>query len=344
MLRVLLAALVAVFVTIPVTAQVVTSPTLLPDVHNDGLIRMDKMASKVTPTLKKGTTVIECSRVPPYTYAVQGTPCPVPMRSITSSAKVNGAVKLQDASNLIVTGAYRGIETYPTGTYKDLTVDNLHLLDLGREGVRLQGKVANLAFRHFRIEKNATLNTGKDLPEGFHVQNGNGLLLEDGYIGGMRMGACKYCNGDGIAIEKGVTNVTIRRVVSENHSDSAFDILKGSNIILDDVTGRKAARCVKTGAVNVVVTKITCVGVQTAIELHGNDITIDTLVYDPGARTAKGWLFSTEVGDAGQATLTVKRCMAPDGGPIKLPSKDSIWLGQGKGVIVNLGPTCKQPK
>lgn len=248
-----------------------------------------------------------------------------------------------DKQPLQINGSYLAITTGPRGIYHNLVLDGFRVLGSKREGVRVEGDVRNVTFRHFDIQHDASINRPPDLPTGFNVRSGSGILIEDGHISGNRMTGLKYPNGDGLNIEKGVTNVTIRRVVSENHSDSAFDLLKGSNIRLENVTGRNAARCVKTGAVHVVVTNITCVGVQTAIELHGNDITIDTLVYDPGGRTAKSWLFSTNAGSAGQASLTVKRCMAPNGGPIRLPTADSIWLAKGKGVTVSLGPSCRRP-
>lgn len=141
--------------------------------------------------------------------------------------------------------------------------------------------------------------------------------------------------------QQGCANVTVRRVRSIGASDSAFDLLKGAKNRLEDVTGKDAARCIKSGAVKVAGTTEACIGTRTAIELHGNNLTVHTLTYDSDTRTAKSWLFSAVAGLAGKATLTVKRCVSPTGGPIRLPTRE--WLAKEKSVSVNLRRSCLMP-
>lgn len=267
---------------------------------------------------------------------------PPQARTVLAGRARDGVVGWADAARLAplyVGGAYRAID----GVARDVTVDGLYADGLVRGGVRLRKGSRNVTLRRFRLVHGAAPNAAPHLPEGIDIQGCTGCTIEDGYLSGYRSTGMAYPNGDGLNVEHGVSDLVLRRITSEGQSDSAFDLLKGGRIRGYDLVGRDSTRCVKTGALDVVVTTVTCVGVRTAIELHGGSITIGTLVYGPGGRTTRSWLFTTEAGAHGPTLLKVERCVAPDGGPVRLPSADSVWLVQGRGVTVDLGPSCRDP-
>lgn len=261
-------------------------------------------------------------------------PTPPQARTVLLGRNRDGVVSWKRAAALAplhVRGAYRVID----GVAADVTLDGLYADGIGRTGVRLAKGSRNVTIRNFRLEHGPTPNVSPHLPEGIDLQGCVHCVIEDGYISGFRTTGMAYPNGDGLNVEHGDEDITIRRVVSENHSDSAFDWLKGSNIRGYDLTGRDAARCLKTGAFGAYISALTCVDTRTAVEFHGGDIIIDVLDVSYVRRTAPSWVISMEAG-GGANRITIRECRFHG----TLPA-GSVVVAKGPGVTADLGPTCR---
>lgn len=132
-------------------------------------------------------------------------------------------------------------------------------------------------------------------------------------------------------------------VDSRDHSDAAFDRIKGRDILIEDSTGAYWSRCNKTGAANLVAVRLTCIGKQTAIEFYGGDASYDGLTVDLAGRTGKTWVFSLAAG-SGKNLVKLRNCRFTDsikpGGKLGPLSKESIFMGKGPGVAVDADASC----
>jgi Right handed beta helix region len=160
--------------------------------------------------------------------------------SVTTVPAQNGAYLIKGIVSDIrigpvaVTQAYRAIESADNSIANNLTIDGFIASDIQRDGIRLR-QANNTNIRNFSITMQSTPQTGTHLPQGIALYAGNGIAIRDGRVSGFRMASVPgaYPNGDGIAAEREVTNLTIERVVSSNNSDAGFD-LKSSGTVLDN--------------------------------------------------------------------------------------------------------------
>jgi len=363
-----LVALVCTFACTPAFAQAkavqtVTLSAPLVDSNRDGKVTVSAQAKALGVPARSVLTL--CAGTA-YTYAVNGAPCPViptttkrpvlaspaPEASFVTVAapKKNGALKLADAAKgrYRVTGpAFRVIETYKDGVYKDLIIDGLDA-DTTRDGIRLQGKVERVTIRNVTIRHAATPNVSPDLPECVAIRNGIDVRLEhircDGfYMTDKAGGSPNFAyprNGDIVAIESGVGPVYIDDLVGIGASDSLLDFLKGHGLTVGRAYGRQVARCLKSGAVNVHIAVLDCGDTRASgIEVKGNDAVVDLFRYDFNGMTRPITVFSAEKGTTKSASLTVPACEFTGKAPVGTKLKVA-----GPGTSINLGPSCTLPK
>lgn len=137
---------------------------------------------------------------------------------------------------LAVSGSYRVVESSKNLRMRNLRIQGLVGTDLQRDGVRLRGDIDGATIQNFRLAMRRQPQTEPNLPIGIAVQGGRGITISDGEVSGFQMVRVpgKYTNGDGIAAERKVQDLTIVRVVSKNNSDGGFD-LKSGNTKLDQL-------------------------------------------------------------------------------------------------------------
>lgn len=148
---------------------------------------------------------------------------------------IKGTVSDLTIGPVEVAGPYRAIESATDSIANNLSVVGFTATDIQRDGMRLRN-VNNATISDFRLAMRDTPQSGTNLPQGIALYAGDGITLSNGNVSGFRMEsvAGKYPNGDGIAAERAVTNLTIERVVSSNNSDAGFD-LKSSGTVLNDL-------------------------------------------------------------------------------------------------------------
>lgn len=156
---------------------------------------------------------------------------------------LSGDVENQVIGPLQVSGWFRAIETKKGTRIRNLTIQGVTATDLQRDGIRIRGDVDGVNIRDFRLQMRGEPQSPPNLPIGIAVQTGHGITISDGNISGFQMVRIKgkYTNGDGIASERPVDGLTIRRVVSTDNSDGGFD-LKSRNTDLDDLTSARNGR------------------------------------------------------------------------------------------------------
>jgi len=147
---------------------------------------------------------------------------------------IKGPVSGLTIGPVTVTGAYRAIESADGSAVSNLNIIGFTATDIQRDGIRLRN-ANSTTISDFRIAMRDTPQSGTNLPQGIALYAGDGIAVRNGNISGFRMDSVpgKYPNGDGIAAEREVTNLTIERVVSSNNSDAGFD-LKSSGTVLND--------------------------------------------------------------------------------------------------------------
>ena len=135
---------------------------------------------------------------------------------------------------LTVSGSYRVVESGKNLRMRNLRIKGLVGTDLQRDGIRLRGDIDGATIQNFKLTMRRQPQTEPNLPIGIAVQGGRGITISDGEVSGFQMVRVpgKYTNGDGIAAERKVQDLTIVRVVSRNNSDGGFD-LKSGNTKLD---------------------------------------------------------------------------------------------------------------
>ncbi len=148
---------------------------------------------------------------------------------------IKGAVSGLTIGPVAVAGAYRAIESADGSSASDLNIVGFTATDIQRDGIRLRN-ASSTTISDFRIAMRDTPQSGTNLPQGIALYAGDGITVRDGSVSGFRMDSVpgKYPNGDGVAAERAVANLTIERVVSSNNSDAGFD-LKSSGTVLNDL-------------------------------------------------------------------------------------------------------------
>ena len=163
----------------------------------------------------------------------------------SSSRAINaaGTIESSTVGPVNVTGASYAFFTWNDSYIRNLAISNIKVTEARREGIRLRGNVDGVTIRDFSIRMRDVPETGSNLPEGIKISEGQNIVIEDGCISNFKMVevAGTYTNGDGIAAERPVNNLTIRRVSANDNSDAGFD-LKSNNTFMYDTRAERNFR------------------------------------------------------------------------------------------------------
>ncbi len=249
-----------------------------------------------------------------------------------SAPGVNGAARFtKSAENVtigpvIVTDAYRAVETDQGVVIRDLRIVGLTGRNLQRDGIRLRD-VTGAEIAHFDLTMRAEPQTGEHLPEGIAIYAGSHIVIRDGQVSGFRMAPVPgvYGNGDGVATEP-KSSGQILRVRSSNNTDGCFD-LKGVWTLADLI----GEACGKSFRFWNTITAGTLTSIESGAAVHLASravVTIDRLV----VRSSKpGPVIVTE----GKATLTIREC------DLSGVAKGSTLVQyNGRENTIRLGPGC----
>lgn len=242
---------------------------------------------------------------------------------------IRGAVSDLTIGPLAITGAYRAIESTKGSIARNLRVVGFTANDIQRDGIRLH-RANDTTIRDFRIAMRHTPQTGKNLPQGIALYAGDDITIRDGRISGFRMAGVpgRYPNGDGIAAERAVTNLTIERVISSNNSDAGFD-LKSSGTWVDDLVANDNHRGFRFWGKARAGT-LTSNNSRSAAFWFGKDasVTIDHVIVT--SRTSAP-VFMIEGADR----VIVKSCT------LHVPAGTKLAVGARSAVQITLGRGCK---
>jgi hypothetical protein len=157
--------------------------------------------------------------------------------------ELKGVVQNAVIGPFSVANVFRAIESDKTVKIRNLAINGVTASMLQRDGIRIRGDAAGINIRNFRLAMRATPQSGRNLPIGIAVQEGQDISIADGSISGFRMIAVpgEYTNGDGIAAERPVTGLSIARVRAFDNSDGGFD-LKSSATTLDQLVAERNGR------------------------------------------------------------------------------------------------------
>lgn len=167
---------------------------------------------------------------------------PLRLPGVNGAALLRGTVDGATIGPARVDDAYRAVESTRDSAVTRLRITGLVATGLERDGIRLrQGDEIDIG--GFDLAMGDTPQVPPHLPEGIAIVRGSDITIHDGRVSGFRMERVegKYTNGDGIALEGGVRNATIARVVAENNSDGGFD-LKSVDTRLEDTIARNNSR------------------------------------------------------------------------------------------------------
>lgn len=167
------------------------------------------------------------------------------MKAGGGEAEINlkGVMENTVVGPLTVSGSYRVVESGKNLSMRNLRIQGLVGTELQRDGIRLRGDIDGATIQNFKLSMRGQPQTDPNLPIGIAVQSGRGIKISDGQVSGFQMVRIpgKYTNGDGIASERKVDDLTITRVVSRNNSDGGFD-LKSRNTKLDQLRSENNGR------------------------------------------------------------------------------------------------------
>ena len=156
---------------------------------------------------------------------------------------LKGMVENKTIGPLNVVGPYRIVESSKNLVTRNLRIRGITGLDLQRDGIRLRGDIDGATIQNFRLVMRRQQQSPPNLPTGIAVVSGRRVRISDGEVAGFQMVRIpgKYTNGDGIAAERQVHDLSISRVISRNNSDAGFD-LKSSPTTLDQLRAENNGR------------------------------------------------------------------------------------------------------
>lgn len=156
---------------------------------------------------------------------------------------LKGVVENKVIGPLNVVGQYRIVESAKNLVTRNLRIQGVTGTDLQRDGIRLRGDIEGATIENFRLVMRRQPQSPPQLPTGIAIASGRGIRISDGEVAGFQMVRVpgKYTNGDGIAAERPVHDLSISRVVSRNNSDAGFD-LKSSPTTLDQLRAENNGR------------------------------------------------------------------------------------------------------
>lgn len=246
---------------------------------------------------------------------------------------INGAARFVKPSEnvtigpVVVTGAFRAVETDQGVTVRNLRIDGLVGRDLQRDGIRLRNAIG-AEISNFDLRMRAEPQTGDQFPVGITIYAGENIVVRDGVVDGFRLAvpAGGFVQGDGVGTEKGVKAMRIERVTARNNGDSGFD-LKG-DVVGRDLVSERNGNGVKAWHVTSITT-LTSIDNKRAIHLPvGAKLQIDRLI---ARSAAKAHVIVVE----GKGELTIGSC------DLSGMAKGSILVQwNGSGAKLKLGPGC----
>ncbi|MEO6256507.1 MAG: hypothetical protein ABIO69_06845 [Sphingomicrobium sp.] len=156
---------------------------------------------------------------------------------------LKGMVENRVIGPLNVVGPYRIVESSKDLVLRNLRIQGVTGTDLQRDGIRIRGDAAGVTIQNFKLAMRNQQQVSPNLPTGIALSSGSGITISDGEVSGFQMVKVpgKYTNGDGIASERAVHDLTITRVVSRDNSDGGFD-LKSSPTKLDQLRSENNGR------------------------------------------------------------------------------------------------------
>lgn len=242
---------------------------------------------------------------------------------------IKGSVSGLTIGPVAVAGAYRAIESTDGSAVDSLNVTGFTATDIQRDGIRLR-TANNTTISDFRIAMRDAPQSGTHLPQGIALYAGDGIAVRNGNVSGFRMESVpgKYPNGDGIAAERAVANLTIERVVSRNNSDAGFD-LKSSGTVLNDLVAEDNHRGFRLW------------GSARAGTLTSNNSRSAAFWFGQGASVTIDHVNVTSHTDApvfvieGASSVTVNSCT------LNVPAGTKLMVGAGSAGQVTLGSGCE---
>jgi hypothetical protein len=245
------------------------------------------------------------------------------------AVSARGAVESSTVGPVNIVGASYAFYTWDDSYLRDLYISNFKVTESRREGIRLRGDVAGVTIRNFSIRMRDEPQSGSNLPEGIKINDGEDILIEDGCTSGFKMVEVEgeYTNGDGIAAERPVNNLTIRRVWANDNSDAGFD-LKSNNTYLYDTRAERNFRNYRFW------TKATTGTIYSADpgQAHvwigaGAEVVIDKLIAKSSTDIYVLWA------DYAAKSITIRSC------ELDVPNAKKFFRGSSSTKLV-LGPGC----
>jgi hypothetical protein len=267
----------------------------------------------------------------------------------TYSETLNGPFRVSASSPVLierqwVDGSYRAIETNSGAKPLDVTIRAIKATNIQRDGIRVMN-AGNILIEDFDLTMRAEPQTGTNLPEGIAIGGNNcapinNVVIRNGKVSGFRMAEVQgvYTNGDGVATEGCVVNLTISNVRASNNSDGGFD-LKGQHVVLNNLVAENNSRGFRNWSPDATATTLVSKNNGTALWMGKPDangvptkITIDRFI---ASSEVPAIVFRWERG----ALITVKSCdltgMAPG---------STLTKNDGSGAVVTLGEGCTLSK
>lgn len=215
----------------------------------------------------------------------------------------------------------------------DIVIDGLTATDLQREGIRIRGQADGWTIRNVVLQMRAEPQVRPELPTGIAIYGGKNILIEDATVSGFTMVKVpkRYTNGDGIAAENTVSNLTLRRITSSDSSDAGFDLKIVADA--DDLTAARNSRNyrlwrgINAGTLTSIDAK------QAHIWMQGKtapQLKIERLVV---RSTTTAPILLIENATAA-TSVEIGSC------DLQVPRGTKFWI-IGKAVTAHLGPGCK---
>ena len=245
---------------------------------------------------------------------------------------LKGTVENRVIGPLKVVGPYRIVETSKDLVLRNLKIQGITGLNLQRDGIRVRGMVDGVTIQNFRLEMRREPQVSPNLPTGIALSSGQNIRISDGQVSGFQMVKVpgKYTNGDGIASERMVHDLSIVRVVSKNNSDGGFD-LKSSPTTLDQLRAENNGRNYRFWS------RVEA-GTLTSIEPRGAHIWAgNTALVHIKRLVARSSTDAPLVAVEGAGQVVIDQC------ELHLPRGTTLVKKSGQGKVV-LGRGCSLPK
>lgn len=243
--------------------------------------------------------------------------------------KIKGTIKDATIDSVDIVGAKTGIYTDTAAIVRNLTVRNVNMTGIQREGFRIQGDTDGINMQNFVIQMRDQPQVSPDLPEGIAIVKGKNITISDGYISGFKMVVVpgEYTNGDGIASERAVDSLTISRVTAVDNSDGGFDLKSTNTRLYDTIAERNYRNYRLWGSVQAgTITSIDSRGAHLQLNT-GAEVVIDKLIV---RSTTMGVIVQLD----GPKSIVIKEC------DLQVPAGTLFLRGDTTGVTMSFGPGC----